>query len=71
MSPVQFNRLRNYIFQKFYQYSEGTHLTIYCQEIVSERNHLLPAILKMTSSFNVRQKQRAVIAFLVLEGEPQ
>ena len=35
-----------------------------------ERNHLLSAILEMTSSFNVRQKQRAVIEFLVLEGEP-
>ena len=34
-----------------------------------ERNHLLSAISEITSSFNVRQKQRAVIEFLVLEGE--
>ena len=35
-----------------------------------ESNHFLPSILEMTSSFDVRQKQRAVIEFFVLEGEP-
>ena len=33
-------------------------------------NHVLTAILEMTSSFNVRQKQRSAIEFLALEGKP-
>ena len=35
-----------------------------------ERNHLLSSILEMRPSFNVRQKQRTVIEFLVLKGRP-
>ena len=35
-----------------------------------KRNHILTAILEMTSSFNVRQKQRSVIEFLALERKP-
>ena len=35
-----------------------------------ERNHFLSAILEMTSSLDVCLKQRAVIEFLVWEGEP-
>ena len=35
-----------------------------------ELNHLLSTILEMTSSFNVRQKQKALIEFLDLERKP-
>ena len=35
-----------------------------------QRVHFRSRILEITSSLNVHQKQRAVIEFLVLKGEP-
>ena len=41
-----------------------------CKKKLFQRVHFWSHVSEMTSSLNVRQKQTAVIEFLVLEGEP-
>ena len=47
-----------------------TALKINCKKKLFQRVHFRSCVSEMTSSLDVRQKQKAVIEFLVSEGEP-